>query len=233
MGRTGKNKPGAASKPRIAVLRPCDLARAGLVGACAGEFEVVLVAGTGGELLSALHKGLEVDVVLLELDLPLMDGFAVLARLRERYAGLRVLVMAHKPPDEEVRRAMRQGAGTVLCTGMDPAWLPKALNDVLLTGHHMSPLLRRLLETGWHLGKEREQQVERTRDKKKPSPNERRYWEEFCRMKNASIRAVGERIGATYHSARTYHRRLCAKLGVRGCAGLLLAGMKEGLVPEE
>lgn len=218
----------------VAVVEHRDLVRTGIVNILtdAGH-HVVLAVRSGGELLSALRDGAQVRVVLLEMELPGMSGFTVLDRLREKFPQVRVIAMAHEPTDELVRRAMRQEASTVICTGLCAAELCKAVHDVALTKHHYSALLRRQIESGWKLRDNTAQDEAPKRRKGGPCPRELEYWTIHCRMKNPTVRRIAERMGATYNTARTWHRRLCKKLGVRGSLELLRAGYEAGLVQLE
>ena len=191
------------------------------------ENKVVLAVECGGELLKALREGLEVDIVILQMELPVMDGFAVLARLRERHPAVHVIAFGFEPPDEQVRRAMRQGAATVLGGLASREEWKKALHDTALTGHHYSSLVRRQVEAGWKLRAAPEAEE---KPKWRISPRELEYWKLHCTMKNPTVLRVARRIGVSFDTARTFRRRLCKKLGVRGSQELLHAGLKAGII---
>lgn len=75
------------------------------------DMEVVGMASTGDEALSAWPEG-EVDLTLLDLSLPGMEGIEVLRRLRHRSPEARILVLSgsHRPQaSEEVRAAGGDG----------------------------------------------------------------------------------------------------------------------------
>ena len=234
----GNEPKGAARAHRaaplnVAVVEHRELVRKGIVSAlqeCA-DYNVVQSVGTGGALLAACRAGMAVDLVLLEMELPVMDGFAVLARLRERHAQVRALAMAYQPRGDLSARAMRQGACTVLCTGCNAEALCKALRDVAFTGQHMSAPLRELLEQGWRRhAAPRMEEDQRPCDGPKLSRREREYWILHCTMENPTVDRVAQRMGVSYNSARTFRRRLCEKLGVCGSQELFQAGLKAGLV---
>lgn len=218
-----------AGAVRIAVVDHYELYRLGiaLMGQADPANTVVLAVGSGGELLTALRGGLQVDLVILQLDLPVMDGFAVLARLRERHPGVHVLAFARQPADEQVRRAMRQGAATVVeGTATKEEWM-KAIRDTALTGHHYSSTVRRQVEAGWKL---REAPAEETPKRlPKISPRELEYWKFHCTLKTPTVLRVARRMGISFATARTFRRRLCKKLGVHGSQELLHAGLKAGI----
>lgn len=60
----------------------------------------VATAPDGEDALVQLHHGLRPDVVLVDLCMPVMDGWTFVARLRERtdFAGIPVVVMTAANP---------------------------------------------------------------------------------------------------------------------------------------
>ena len=71
-------------------------------------------ARDGHQALDSIASGQEpVELVLLDLTMPDMDGEAVLKQLRESRPDLRVLVMSGRPRDD-LRAFLQQGASAVL-----------------------------------------------------------------------------------------------------------------------
>src|SRR5690606_8283670 len=87
--------------------------RAVLAGAIAPTVARVIEAGSAARALDILREE-NVDIVVSDLRMPGMDGFAFLRRVREEQPGLRfVLVTAHADM-EVVTRALREGASDFL-----------------------------------------------------------------------------------------------------------------------
>jgi len=112
----------------------------------------------------------------------------VLAQLRERHEAVRVLMMGHRPGGEPLRRAIRQGAFTVLYTDCCEADLLKAVHDVQLTGNHFSPAMRCELGLGWKPREEARRPVRRSsaiaKMKVKVKGRMLEYWKLYCTMTN-------------------------------------------------
>jgi|GEM_PF-2390237 len=184
----------------VAVMEHRDLVRVGLVHTLevAGNNTVALAVASGGDLLGALRTGLAVELVLVEMELPEMNGFAVLAQLRERHEAVRVLMMGHRPGGEPLRRAIRQGAFTVLCIDCCEADLLKAVHDVQLTGNHFSRAMRCELGLGPKPREEARRPVDRGSAIAKVKVRMLGYWKLYCTM----TKPVPSRIGFT-RSARS------------------------------
>jgi DNA-binding NarL/FixJ family response regulator len=94
------------------------------------EFEVVGQAGHGRECLERLPQVLP-DVVLLDVDMPLMTGFEALPRLREVAPETRVIVLSTAWTPELERQALELGAVAYLEKPRNVLDLPRALRAAL------------------------------------------------------------------------------------------------------
>lgn len=80
------------------------------------DFDVVGEAGDGQETLRKVSE-LTPDVLLLDLEMPEMDGVRVLQALREAHAASRVIVFTAFDTDERILAAVRAGAQGYLLKG--------------------------------------------------------------------------------------------------------------------
>ncbi len=101
------------SAPAIRILLVDDhpVVRAGLLGLLSSQpdFKVVGEASNGLEALRLLEQ-VGVDVVLMDLRMPQMDGVAAIRQIRARFAGVQVLVLTTYDTDSEIVRAVEAGA---------------------------------------------------------------------------------------------------------------------------
>jgi DNA-binding NarL/FixJ family response regulator len=92
------------------------------------ELEVVGVAGDGVE---ALHLTLDLvpDVVVMDVDMPRLDGISATRRLAELGAPARVVVLTAHESAETSRAALRAGASAYLTKGLiSKSLVPAILN---------------------------------------------------------------------------------------------------------
>ncbi|HET9558477.1 MAG TPA: response regulator transcription factor [Actinomycetota bacterium] len=96
---------------RILVADDHPVVRDGLRGMLAGEadFEVVGEAASGAEAL-ALTERERPDVVLMDLQMPEMDGATATAEIAARFPATRVLVLTTFDADADILRAVEAGA---------------------------------------------------------------------------------------------------------------------------
>jgi len=111
-------------------LLVCDdsaMARKQLLRALPPEWPVqVSQAGNGVEALQRIREG-GVDLLLLDLTMPQLDGYGVLAALREEGLECRVIVVSGDVQDEAVRRVTELGALAFLKKPADPELLRATL----------------------------------------------------------------------------------------------------------
>lgn len=103
---------------RILVADDHPVVRDGLVAILSTQpdLQVVAEAGSGPETLERAAQT-SPDVVLLDLEMPKMDGVAVLRRLREEQPGTRVIIFTAFDTDERILAAVQAGAQGYLLKG--------------------------------------------------------------------------------------------------------------------
>ncbi len=95
--------------------------------------EDIRVAGqaeSGAQVLPVVRRTAP-DVLLLDLHMPGMDGFACLERVRKEAPSVNVIVFSAFEDAESVARALRGGAIAFLSKRIDPRDLPSALRLAL------------------------------------------------------------------------------------------------------
>lgn len=226
MARGSSTRAAQAPKPTIAVVEHVAMWRRGLVSVL-DEPGCYTVQGlrTGAELLALCAKGTAPHLALLELDLPEMDGYVLLALLSAQAPGVRTIAMGYRPDDASIRKALRLGAGSVLCTTMPEEALLKAARDVLLTEHHHNALVQRVLVTPQTKG------VATTPDRfAELSAQELRYVKEQCASGCPGIATIAERMKIKLNTAKTYRHRAMQKLKVKGVPALVQLAFLHGLL---
>ncbi len=74
-----------------------------------GEYDVTF-AGNGKEALEALGKDHDIDIILTDINMPVMDGLTLLARLAERDELFKAVVISAYGDMDNIRTAMNRGA---------------------------------------------------------------------------------------------------------------------------
>lgn len=82
----------------------------------------ILEAVNGKEALDKLKAGMPVDVVLLDINMPVMDGMAVLKAIRgdPAYADVKVVMVTSEADNAKVVEALRSGANDYIVKPFGP-----------------------------------------------------------------------------------------------------------------
>ena len=116
-----------------ASLLVCDdsgMARKQLLRALPADWPVTVnQASNGQEALELLQAG-HYDLMLLDLTMPVMDGYDVLAALKAQRHGVKVIVVSGDIQQEAVRRVMELGALAFLKKPAEPQQLRQTLQGL-------------------------------------------------------------------------------------------------------
>ncbi|MGH0028195.1 MAG: response regulator [Myxococcota bacterium] len=105
-----------------------------------GEVELVGV-GDAESALARVEQDDDLDLVLLDIELPGMDGFAGLAELRRRHPAVPVVLLSASERPEDVQRAIDGGASGFIPKSTQGSVLLGALRLVISGGIYVPPLM--------------------------------------------------------------------------------------------
>ncbi len=111
-----------------------------------GDIEVVAQAADGAEAV-ALTKEVQPDVVLMDINMPGLNGLEATQKIKEDAPDTKILVLTIHADDEYVFKVLQAGASGYVLKDVDPANLAEAIRTVN-EGHAYlrSPLLEKVLE---------------------------------------------------------------------------------------
>jgi DNA-binding NarL/FixJ family response regulator len=143
------------AKIQILVADDHPMLREGLVAVLSTQpdFDVVGEAADGSEVVR-LAETLLPDVILLDLEMPGMDGVVAMEKLRENGSGAHTIVFTAYDTDERILGSLRAGARGYLLKGASRAELFDAIRTVHSGGSLLQPMVTgRLLD---HMRHERD-----------------------------------------------------------------------------
>jgi len=213
----------AESTTRVLLADDHTLVRAGVRKILEAQPGVTVVGevADGAAALETLAR-LPVDVLVLDLTMPGLDGFAVLRRARTLAPALKVLVLSMHADPEFVSRAVREGADGYLLKDSAVNDLVAAIQAVREGRAYHSPQIQRqlteLLRGGAPAPRALDALTDRERDVLK------RIAEGLSTKEIASLFDISTR------TVETHRANLMRKLEVRSLAQLVRLAIREGLV---
>jgi DNA-binding NarL/FixJ family response regulator len=184
---------------------------------------VVLECANGEELLAAL-KTTKVDIVLLDLEMPVLDGTATLRRIKQEFPAVKVIILSSHDEDAFINEHMDLGANGYMLKSAEPDEVDMAIRSVAQSGFYLNDtvskaVLHRLVK---------DRKVKPTFNEVDPlSERELEVLRAICQE-----RTTPEIATSLFVSPRTveFHRNnLLLKTGARNIAGLVVYAMTKGL----
>ncbi|MGO1257577.1 MAG: response regulator [Brachybacterium sp.] len=215
---------------RIALVDDQPLVRAGftMVIGSQDDMEVVAQASDGVDAVEAL-RGRTVDVVLMDVRMPRMDGIEATARILEQAPADRspkIIVLTTFDLDEYVVSAIRAGASGFLLKDAQPEDLLGAIRTVHRGDAVIAPsATRRLLERVVRAPDPQE------KDTAVLEPLTEREREVLTLMgRGFSNREIGAELFVAEATVKTHVGRVLAKLGARDRVQAVIIAFETGLV---
>jgi DNA-binding NarL/FixJ family response regulator len=97
------------------------------------------VAENGRDLLAKIEKNTTVELILMDIEMPLMNGIDATAEIKHLYPHLKVIMLTVFDNDENIFRAIKAGADGYLLKDITPDELYKAIIDTMNGGASMTP----------------------------------------------------------------------------------------------
>lgn len=187
-------------------------------------FKLILEAENGQELITGLEKAIP-DVVIMDLNMPVMDGMEATQVIRKKFPGVKVLVITMYEHDEFIIHLMKIGANGYLLKNTEPDEIRRSIYAVYENGYYFHDLVNKTLLKKLVI----ENNI-------KPSFNqnidftEREH--EVLRLiyEEKMVTEIAKEISLGSHSVEEIRQRLVEKVGVRNTAGLVMFAIKNGIV---
>lgn len=132
----------------------------------APEFKVQHIASNGKELIKGLFLNHNVDVVLMDINMPEMNGIEATEFITERWPGIKIIMSTVFDDEQNIFDAIMVGATGYLLKDEPPALIHKAIYEAIEGGAPMSPLIARkamkLIRSGGPIKKELELEAQLT-----------------------------------------------------------------------
>ena len=134
---------------KVAIADDHALFRAGVKTALLGKKDVELIAeaDNGMQLLNLL-KHVEPDVILLDIQMPIMDGIQTLPEIRKLYPGVKVIILSMHNDHSMISKLMEIGANSYLTKNSDSETIYQAIKTCYEQEFFFNELTNKALLSG-------------------------------------------------------------------------------------
>lgn len=218
--RAGK----ANSKGPIRVLIVDDhpVVRKGL-SSCLSRLKEVLVVGEACDGREALRKAKELgpDIVLMDIDMPNMNGLTATELLHKDIPGVKVLVLSMHSQSDYVVRILQSGARGYVLKEAPTEELVKAIETIHREETFFSPEVARVALNQFVRGGEGSQV---------PQLSNREREVLVAIAEGLSNKEIAARLLVGVRTVETHRERIMRKLNIHSIAGLTIYALQKGLI---
>ena len=185
-------------------------------------YSVLFEADNGRDLRTKIMQHLVPDIVLLDVNMPEIDGFETTKWLQKNYPQIKVLVLSMMSDEVTIIKMFRLGAKGYLLKNTEPAELKLALDAIINKNVYLSEYVSAKLVSG--LNKDADRDVTEIILNEK----EREFLRWTCT--ELSYKEIGEKMFVSARTADDYRQSLFTRLKVHSRVGLVMYAIKNGIV---
>jgi two-component system, NarL family, invasion response regulator UvrY len=213
---------------KLALVDDHKLFRKGLISLIemvSKEYMILFEADNGLDLQEKINKANPPDIILMDVSMPGMDGFASVEWLQQHYPQIKVLVVSMIEREETIVRMVKLGVKGYLCKDVEPKELGEALHAVFNKGFYYTDFITGKLVHSLQNGDAEKQSL----------PNfdlvndrEKKFLEFACT--EMTYHEIADKMFVSPKTIDGYRNSLFEKLKAKSRVGLVLLAIKAGYV---
>lgn len=190
-----------------------------------GSYNVLFEADNGKDFISKLKPKQLPEVVLMDINMPEMDGYEACLWLKNNHPSIKVLALSMYDNENSVIRMFKAGAKGYILKDCDPGELQIALDNVVMKGFYYSEMVTgKLIHTINTLDEEDSQ----TKNVIQLSEREITFFKMVCT--ELTYKEIAEKMFLSPRTIDGYRDDLFHKLNVKTRVGLVMYAIKHSIV---
>ncbi len=192
------------------------------------DYAVVLQAAHGRELIDSIDQVPDPAIAVVDLHMPVMDGYATIAWLKEQRPGVLPLALTFDAGEEALMRAIRAGARGFLGKNARSAVLKHALDSLVRTGYFQTSEAH--LELLDRSGAKTRTEQEREAILARITTREQEFLRLVCSGEELTYEQIASLMKLSVNTVENHRVNLFEKFGIKSKAGLVLFAYKWRIV---
>lgn len=189
------------------------------------DIQMVAEAENGMQLLNLL-KHIKPDVILLDIQMPIMDGYATLPEIKKIYPDMKVIMLSMINDPSMITRMMEIGANSYLTKESDSEMIYQAIRTCYESEFYFNDLTNKALLSGLRMKKPAEAAIPDVQ----LSDKEVTILKLMCEEK--STKEIADLVDLSPRTVEAIRDKLKTKTGVKSMAGLVMYAVKAGIVEQ-
>ena len=184
-------------------------------------FEVLYHASNGKELQQKLKlQGPKPDVILLDINMPVMDGFETAEWLTEEHPEIKILALSMEDDEKVILKMLQKGAKGYLLKDIHPDKLKIALQEVIDKGYYHSEKVATTLLHSIQPSYQKEEM--------KFKENELIFLQLAC--SEMTYKEIADVMHLSPKTIDGYRQELFNRLNIKNRVGLVIYALKNDLI---
>ncbi len=188
------------------------------------DIDLIGEAENGMQLLN-LVKFLQPDVILLDIQMPIMDGIATLPEVRKILPEAKIIMLTMNDDVSMISKLMEIGANSYLTKNSDSETIYEAIKTVHTKEYFFNEYTNKAMLTGLRNKRTIEAQLPESAEL---SEKELQVLRLMCDEK--STKEIADIVDISPRTVEAIRDRLKMKTGAKSTAGLILYAVKHGIV---
>jgi DNA-binding NarL/FixJ family response regulator len=205
---------------KVALADDHVLVRNGLAGLVTNlGYTVQFQSSNGNDFIKKFNAQNPPDIVLMDINMPDMDGYATTLWLRNNHPTVNVLALSMYEDDYAIIRMFKSGARGYILKDVEPVALKRAIDDVVTKGVHYTELVTGKLLHSIYAG-----------DAQVLNINEKEI--EFLKLASTEMtyKEIAEKMNVSPRTVDGYRDTLFEKLNIKNRVGLVLFAIRHNFV---
>ncbi|MBT9484012.1 response regulator transcription factor [Sediminibacterium sp.] len=213
---------------KIVLVDDHILLRNGLAGIIAGfdNFNVLFEANNGSHFIELLDPSNLPDIVLLDITMPVMNGFETAEWIFNNHPSIKVMVLSMLNDERTIIKMLKFGAMGYMTKDTDPKELNRALNELYNKGIYFNQLLCQNLVHSVRNG------LEEPNDEYQIFLNLPEREKEFLKLlaTDLTLKEIAAKMNLSPRTIDGYRDNLFEKVKVSNRVGLVLFALRNNLI---
>jgi len=188
------------------------------------DIKMIAEADNGMQLLNLL-KHTQPDVILLDIQMPILDGISTLPEIKKLYPEIKVIMLTMHNDHSMISRLMELGANAYLTKNSDSDVIYEAVKTVHQQEYFFNALTNKALIDGLRL--KRQAEASQPMDAKL-SDKEVTILRLMCEEK--STKEIADLVDLSPRTVEAIRDKLKTKTGAKSMAGLVMYAVKSGII---
>lgn len=207
------------------------LYRAGVKTALSAKSDVKVIAeaDNGMHLLSML-KSVEPDVILLDIQMPVMDGISTLPEIKKTWPHIKVIMLTMLEDHSMITKLMELGANSYLSKTSDVEVIYDAIKTCFEQDYYFNALTNKALLTNL---KQRNVMTPQKMVQQEAQLNDKEMLILKLMCEEKSTKEIADIVDLSPRTVEAIRDKLKVKTGAKSTAGLIMYAVKNNIIKEE